>query len=506
MSDSDRWWVIALLIVFMVGGLLWLLWSRMRRDAPTTTASVPDWGETSADELGGVPMSAAISTADVTMSRDPFAAGAATEAGDAAPREAAGMPAADVGEVARAESDESLAAGGDLPAETAVAPTGGTPLDDLAPDAGVATVGSELSDTAWAADAVDVAPPDAAAADALVGDIERPAPVAEPVSADLEVAAEPAGRESAPAATAAIDHGRVDAGDDAPTISAFAAMPEAVTADAEPTTLTDAARVGGVEAMAEAEPLAEHEVAVDAGASAETGSVVVSEVHHGTDGHDHEAGEWVVLTNGSSDAITLAGWRLTDEGAKHEYTFPAYTIAAGDSVRVHMARGEDAGADLYCGQSVRWWNNEGDCAYLYDASGALVNVHCYGTAVAGPGLATPADTGDAQVAEVHHGADGHEHGDREWVLIVNNDQRPLQLEGWRLTDEGAKHTYTFGGRVLAPGGSVRVYMARGDDGEDAVYVGREQRWWNNEGDCAYLYDGSGRLVHVHCYGDATASA
>ena len=187
-----------------------------------------------------------------------------------------------------------------------------------------------------------------------------------------------------------------------------------------------------------------------------------------------------------------------------------FELAPGGSLRVHMARGDDSTNDLYVGQNVRWWNNDGDCAYLFDGAGAPVSTHCYGDAVARAGLVTPvtepAATGDAQVAEVHHGADGHEHGDREWVLIVNNDSRPLQLAGWRLSDEGVKHSYTFGERILAPGASVRVHMARGDDGEADVYVGRNQRWWNNDGDCAYLHDGSGTLVHVHCYGDATASA
>ncbi|MCO5178407.1 MAG: lamin tail domain-containing protein [Thermomicrobiales bacterium] len=106
-----------------------------------------------------------------------------------------------------------------------------------------------------------------------------------------------------------------------------------------------------------------------------------------------------------------------------------------------------------------------------------------------------------QIVELHHGADGHDHGS-EWIVIGNESAGMVNLAGWRLTDDGEKHVYTFPSFDLATGGRVNVYMARGDDGGDALYVGRNNRWWNNDGDCAYLYDASGALVDRHCYGNA----
>lgn len=274
MSDSDRWWVIALLVVFMVGGLLWLLWSRMRsHPAAATTAEASGWHAMT--ETGVVPESSVtptISTADVTLSRGPYLAEAIGLTTNVDSAEVVVSPAGDVGEVERAEMDATLAAGGALPADAGVAATGGSALESLAGDVGAATVGSELSDRAWVSASRDAVP-----------------------------------------------------------------------------------------------------------ASAST--VVVVEVHYGADGHEHGDHEWVLLTNSSPDAVDLAGWRLTDEGAKHEYAFPSHALAPGGSIRIHMARGEDASADLYVGRNARWWNNEGDCAYLYDAAGALVDVHCYGNAV-----------------------------------------------------------------------------------------------------------------------------
>lgn len=287
MSDSDRWWVIALLVVFMVGGLLWLLLAHMRRPAPATTATAPDWHEAAADGLGVGPRTGparAVSTADVTMSRGPYPAEAIAATTDGAPDTVAVTPAGDVGAIEQTEMDATLAAGGDLAADANAAPAGGSTLEGLGPDAGSATVGSELSDTSWAS----AAAPEAA-------------------------------------------------------VSAFVAVP-------------------------------------DAGTAPSFGWVLIAEVHHGADGDEHGDHEWVVLTNSRGEAVDLAGWRLADEGTKHSYTLPAHTLPVGGSVRVHMAHGEDGETDLYVGRSQRWWNNEGDCAYLYDASGRLVFKFCYGCA------------------------------------------------------------------------------------------------------------------------------
>ncbi len=164
--------------------------------------------------------------------------------------------------------------------------------------------------------------------------------------------------ESAPAATAA------------PAASAEAAPAEAAPAEAAP---------AGAEPVAEAAPVEAEAAPAEA---APAGGVEVAEVHHGADGHDHGDHEWVVIRNGGDAEAQLEGWKLADNGEKHTYSFPAFALPAGGSVRVNMAHGDDSESDLYVGTALRWWNNEGDCAYLYDASGTLVATHCYGNATA----------------------------------------------------------------------------------------------------------------------------
>ena len=101
-----------------------------------------------------------------------------------------------------------------------------------------------------------------------------------------------------------------------------------------------------------------------------------------------------------------------------------------------------------------------------------------------------ADSG-IEVEQVNQGSEDS----GEFVVIANAGSAPVGLEGWKLTDEGSKHEYSFGSLVLQTGASVRVHMWRGEDTESDLYVGRRNRWWNNTGDTAYLYDSEGTLVH-----------
>lgn len=80
-------------------------------------------------------------------------------------------------------------------------------------------------------------------------------------------------------------------------------------------------------------------------------------------------GETVTITNSGSSTANLAGWRLTDEGAKHSYTFSGTSLPSGGSITI--ASGTGSGEIKWTGANV--WNNDGDTAYLYDGSGNLVS-------------------------------------------------------------------------------------------------------------------------------------
>jgi endonuclease/exonuclease/phosphatase family metal-dependent hydrolase len=85
--------------------------------------------------------------------------------------------------------------------------------------------------------------------------------------------------------------------------------------------------------------------------------------------------EWVKITNSGSSPVTLTGWRIMDEGEKHTYIFPPFTLSSGATVTLYTVQGTDSATELYWGRSLKSavWNNEGDTASLYDASGTLID-------------------------------------------------------------------------------------------------------------------------------------
>ena len=108
-------------------------------------------------------------------------------------------------------------------------------------------------------------------------------------------------------------------------------------------------------------------------------------------------------------------------------------------------------------------------------------------------------SGDIRVVGVFY--DPPDAGDRsgEYVTIQSFDPYPVDLTGWRLTDEGPAASYTFPPFILQPGASVQIFNCTGDDSSSALYTGRCTAWWNNTGDIAYLYDATGFQMSTFGY-------
>ena len=82
----------------------------------------------------------------------------------------------------------------------------------------------------------------------------------------------------------------------------------------------------------------------------------------------------------------------------------------------------------------------------------------------------------------------------EWVQISNKGSSPVSLNGWKIEDEGNKHTYTFQPYTLNAGTTVTVYTGKGTNSATELYWQLDNPIWNNDGDTAYLYDDSGKLI------------
>jgi len=83
--------------------------------------------------------------------------------------------------------------------------------------------------------------------------------------------------------------------------------------------------------------------------------------------------EWVKISNTGDSPVSLEAWRIEDEGSKHSYTFPSYTLNSGFEVTVYSEIGANTATKLYMQVGGPIWNNDGDTAYLYDSNGKLIS-------------------------------------------------------------------------------------------------------------------------------------
>lgn len=81
--------------------------------------------------------------------------------------------------------------------------------------------------------------------------------------------------------------------------------------------------------------------------------------------------------------------------------------------------------------------------------------------------------------------------DDEYIVIVNNGDEEIRLDGWTLRDESSRNRLVFGASVVLAGGE-RLTVATGCS-TDPGWCGTTSIW-NNSGDMAILLDESGRVV------------
>jgi hypothetical protein len=115
-------------------------------------------------------------------------------------------------------------------------------------------------------------------------------------------------------------------------------------------------------------------------------SVKICLVNENAPGDDNENpnGEWVKICNDGNQDVDMSGWRLYDDAYKrgtardHIFVFPSgFILRAGQSVFVYTGIGTNTSTKLYFGRPqgkyAAIWNNTGDCAYLEDDKGNLID-------------------------------------------------------------------------------------------------------------------------------------
>jgi hypothetical protein len=99
----------------------------------------------------------------------------------------------------------------------------------------------------------------------------------------------------------------------------------------------------------------------------------------------------------------------------------------------------------------------------------------------------------------YNGVNGNKEPD-EYVEIQNDGSGPTNLNGGILHDEDNKHRFKFPNYIIEPGAVCRIYTNESHPEWCGFNFGESgSAIWNNDGDCAYLYDIQGNLVHQKCY-------
>jgi hypothetical protein len=105
------------------------------------------------------------------------------------------------------------------------------------------------------------------------------------------------------------------------------------------------------------------------------GNIDITNIHY-TGSGSSEPDEYVEIKNIDTHSIQLQNWTLRDD-ANHVFTFPSFSMAPQQVCRVYtnMIDQSYCGFSYHSGAAI--WNNTGDCAYLRDFQGTLVNKYCY---------------------------------------------------------------------------------------------------------------------------------
>jgi len=86
--------------------------------------------------------------------------------------------------------------------------------------------------------------------------------------------------------------------------------------------------------------------------------------------------EFVEIRNDSTWPVQLQGWTLSDlEG--HQFTFPSFVLKPGAYCRVYSHKYAPGVCNFSFYNPAGIWDDEGDCAFLKDALGNVVDQSCY---------------------------------------------------------------------------------------------------------------------------------
>lgn len=110
----------------------------------------------------------------------------------------------------------------------------------------------------------------------------------------------------------------------------------------------------------------------------------------------------------------------------------------------------------------------------------------------------PDPTGNIVIRDIFYDGIVSSQEPYEYVEIRNDDNVPLQMNNWILSDV-QNHVFTFPSFVIQPNQTCRVYTNQVHPQWSGFSYGSGSAIWNNGSDTATLKDGNGTLVDEYSY-------
>jgi len=212
-------------------------------------------------------------------------------------------------------------------------------------------------------------------------------------------------------------------------------------------------------------------------------------------------GEYFVVRNHASTALSIAGWMIRDTSLEW-YVFPSgSTIGAKSWIRVRVGKGTRSGNTYYMGSDKTIFINPpvsggpyvGDAGYLMDKLGNLRASFLYGC----PSSCSDNALGKVSIKSVQSSGTASQ----EYVLLRNNSSVGVNLERYYLRHRYVR--YTMGvSTYLPPGGQLAVHVGRGTRNATHQYMGLSGASLSSPGKVELM---SLRNIKISCkaYGGAT---
>jgi hypothetical protein len=175
-------------------------------------------------------------------------------------------------------------------------------------------------------------------------------------------------------------------------------------------------------------------------------------------------------------------------------------LAGGNAAQPQSYTRRDG--DLFLEYKINAANFTLDSAYGFLVGKTGENTWFRGRDVVRPGGFDNTDDGPAggelAVADVNAEPDGDALSE-EYVGFENIGSEAIDMTGYEIHDESGATFVIPEGFTLGSGESFRLYTESGEDSETALYWGRSQPVWNDDGDTIVVEDDASEVVLEYAY-------